>query len=110
MGVEAWQGILQSWAATDSYRRPARETFWLPCVSATYPYTGNAGATNVIHLDEESWEIRIPFLPQLSSLSRFSTPEGDSHPVVDMPCLLLVNGDSPIYGGSGLAARSRPWR
>jgi hypothetical protein len=95
MGVEAWQGILQSWAAADVHRQASRETFWLPCVSAAYPYTGTAGTTNAYHLDGESRP--LPFLPRLSELSSFSTPEEDPHPVVEMPCLLLAYGDGPIF-------------
>jgi hypothetical protein len=97
MSVEAWQGLGQSWAAADVHRQASRETFWLPCVSAAYPYTGTAGTTNVYHLDLDEESRSLPFLPRLSELSSFSTPEGDPHPVVEMPCLLLAYGDGPIF-------------
>jgi hypothetical protein len=97
MGVEAWRNLLGTWAASDEYRGPAREVFWLPCVSADYPHTGPTGTAGVLHLDGDSWDVQVPLLPILETLSRFSTPPGDPHPVTEMPCLLLSFDDGPIY-------------
>ncbi len=77
MGVEAWQGLLQSWAAADVHRQASRETFWLPCVSAAYPYTGTAGTTNVYHLDLDEESRSLPFLP---SGGRSASGGGDALP------------------------------
>ncbi len=94
MRVEAWEGLSSSWASKDQYRGPAGETSWFPCVTAAYPYTG----TNVAVLrSDDSWEEVIPLLPDLGTLSHFSTLAGDPYLVEDKSCLLLSYEDGPVY-------------